>query len=355
MDSEFQHIPEAHTSYPTQSLHPDTTQAARARASSAAYHPNKQQFSSQPRSHFAAPLVAPPTLPLQPLTRLIEFDDSLADLVTQVEASMHVSDEAGVREPSAREASDHACTVLSELEPQYHQSGGYRCDSATSVSGDKRHGLDRYMHAQHAQGPRRVGGQGVAAKGKQQGTMPNGRDNSDWEGTEGADRLGVARSKQRTTRCGEVRTTSLSGEMSARHRSDTALHRGSDFHRARCQNQENSSWPSRCGEPVESPDGRCGGVLSPCDERAGRGNISHVEDVEGGKLREPSIAFSHGVSTAPGRGRYGTVNWSDGSTSGRYAGSQHNAQHGQRSRAVGSPSCLDEQDREMLDVLNCLM
>ena len=49
---------------------------------------------------------------------------------------------------------------------------------------------------------------------------------------------------------------------------------------------------------------------------------------------------------------YGSVHASGGR---RFVGPGKASSQAVYSRPVGSPSCLDEQDREMLDVLNCLM
>ena len=341
------------TSYPPHRYSTQTATAA-SRASARLLCKSDQQQFAAPSLARSVPLVPPPTLPLQPLTRLIDFDDSLADLVSQVEASMHVNGEATAHEPTVREASEHACTMLAELAPQYHESGGYRCDSATSVTGDRRDGLEPYIHAEHAY-------ENTSSTKHHQMHARLGLGDGGYRQAQEDERLGTlanatARAMYVSTRCGDVRTTCRSGEVvsHAMHRSDTALHNASDTHwgGTNSREQENSSCYVRgAGGAVPASAGMARGAHSVCAKpseqcqaswrgrQGGRSGMGwRATGSDAGKHSQNMECVDRSPNARDSRNFVGR---------GKYA---QKPKHG----LSVSPSCLDDQDREMLDVLNCL-
>jgi hypothetical protein len=289
------------------------------------------------------PLVPPPTMPLQPLTRLIEFDDSLAELVSQVEASMHVREDNRCRAPSSQGESGPAQTIQANV-AQHRQTCYSTCDSATSLSGESAAKLGGHMHAPNAcmddSGDLR---RSVRAP-LQQGDLP--RQGAQIEPA-GANWGPTTSNNASIHRCGEVRTTSLKGKTVARvkHPPDTvASHSGDSYRRSRssiAQTQNSFKSISRCGqrEGFTAREQRSEGVLTPHASNVGIGKRNVHHPSRGAKCER--IGFREVEE------RFVEQSWSDVH--------QHKAQPVQRGVKVSPLSCLDEQDEEMLGVLNCLM
>jgi hypothetical protein len=292
----------------------------------------------------APPLVPPPTMPLQPLTRLIEFDDSLADLVSQVEASMHVSEDNRCRAPSSMGESGPAQTMQTNV-AQHRQTCYSTCDSATSLSGESAAKLGGHMHAPNVcmadSGDLR---RSVRAP-LQQDDLPRQGAQSEPAGVN----WGPNRSNHASIhRCGEVRTTSLKGRTVARvkHPSDTvASHSCDSYTRSRssiAQAQNSFKSISCCGQRegfTAREQRHAEGVLTPHASNVGIGKRNVHHRSRGAECER--IGFSEVEE------KLAEQSWSDVH--------QHKAQPMHRGVKVSSLSCLDEQDEEMLGVLNCLM
>lgn len=311
------------------------------------------------RRQAPASLAPPPALPLQPLTRLVEFDDSLADLVSQVEASMHVTGSGTMREASAREGSS-ACAVLAELAPQSQQDpGAYRGDSVTSVPAHCSDALEVYMHEEHVYStqPPSMPSQTVLLPNRVNSAQssPSEESGERLQGAKDRDApRNIPASKLASSRCGEVRTTSRCGKVHTLAanslRCDTIARAGGSWGEngagSRSRGQENSlrgSWGASLAErdSIHTSERHKGASIPH--------NNSSDRPARVGLKERSSVHAHDDYSSRAGMGKSGE--YSNQFRSMR----QSKLSNSRNARQLGSPSCLDDDDKEMLDVLNCLM